>query len=230
MIITKLIAKPDTSGGGLIYDEHDNLTLSSNSLKVSPKNPFNDPNLYSIYKQENVREIITYTCKKNIEKDFTISSWVYITGAFMTYAFISTGHNLGADVNFCWQLVNTNGDGYSGIWSDRKWQILLNSIPLNKWVYITCINHNNNLTVYYDGKKQGSVNYNKSLEIDQGGNIFSINEDNVYERGIYGYIFDFFISDQAIWLKDFTPPIRPFDDDRSLYLDNDKNIWGCSKL
>ena len=100
---------------------------------------------------------------------------------------------------------------------------------LNKWVYVTCVNHNNNLTIYYDGKKQGTVAYNNNLGLDQGGYLFSIDMDNIYKRGIYGYIFDFFISNKAEWTSDFIPPIRPFDD-RSLYLDNDKNIWGCSKL
>ena len=225
MIITKLIAKPDTSGGGgLIYDEHDNMTLSKNSLKVSPKNPFNDPNLYSIYKQEDVPEWITYTCKKNVEKDFTISSWVYLTGGYYTYAFIIVG-----DYNLYWNLANNNPHSTSCIYFNDSIKLRLDSVPLNKWVYITCVNSNNQITVYYDGIKQGSVAYNKNLGLDQGGYLFSQNADGIYKRGIYGYIFDFFISDKAIWLKNFTPPIRPFDD-RSLYLDTDKNIWGCSKL
>lgn len=227
MIITKLIAKPDTSGGGgLIYDEHDNLTLSKNSLKVSPKNPFNDPNLYSIYKQEDLPEKIHFTYKEKITKDFTISSWVYLTGAYYTYVLLCLSTS-----NFIWTIAGEDkisGQSVPSIEFNGNYQLLLEPISLNKWVYITCVNHNNNLTVYYDGKKQGSVNYNKSLAIDQGGYIFSANYD-IYARGIYGYIFDFIISDQAIWLRDFTPPIRPFDD-RSLYLDTDKNIWGCSKL
>lgn len=213
-------------GGEVIYDEHDNLTLSKNSLKVSPKNPFNDPNLYSIYKQENIPEWITYTCKKNVEKDFTISSWVYITGAYYTYIFISVG----PDNNFQWQLIDNSNHGYSGIRFDGSFKIRLDSIPLNKWVYVTCVNHNNNLTVYYDGKKQGTVEYNKNLGLDQGGYLFSINADGYYERGIYGYIFDFFISDKAEWTSNFDPPNTPFKYNGNIYLDTDKNIWGCSKL
>ena len=226
MIITKLIAKPDTSGGGLIYDEHDNLTLSSNSLKVSPKNPINDPNLYSIYKQEDIPEWITYTCKKNVEKDFTISSWIYLTGAYYTYAFFTVGPNN----NFQWQLVNNSSHGTSGIYFYESYKIRLDSIPLNKWVYVTCVNYNNKLSVYYNGKKQGTIEYNKNLGLDQGGYLFSTNFDNVYKRGIYGYIFDFFISDKAEWTGNFISPNRPFEYGNHVYLDNDKNIWGCSKL
>ena len=225
MIITKLVAKPDTSGGGVIYDEHDNLTLSKNSLKVSPKNPFNDPNLYSIYKQEDVPEWITYTCKKNVEKDFTISSWIYLTGAYYTYAFIKVG-----DYNLYWNLANNDIHSDSCIYFDNNIQLRLDSVPLNKWVYITCVNHNNQITVYYDGRKQGSVAYNKNLGLDQGGYLFSQNADGIYKRGIYGYIFDFFINDKAEWTSNFIPPNKPFEDGDHIYLDTEKNIWGCSKL
>lgn len=213
-------------GGGVIYDERDNITLSKNSLKVSPKNPFNDPNLYSIYKQEDVLEWITYTCKKNVEKDFTISSWVYLTGAYYTYAFF-----IGKDYNnFYWGLADNSYHSDSCIYYDGAIQISLKSVPLNKWVYITCVNHNNQITVYYDGRKQGTVSYNKNLELDQGGYLFSQNADEIYERGIYGYIFDFFISDKAEWTSNFIPPNKPFEDGDHIYLDTDKNIWGCSKI
>lgn len=210
-------------GGGVIYDEHDNLILSKNSLKVSPKNPFNDPNLYSIYKVEDVPEWITYTCKKNVEKDFTISSWVYLTGAYYTYAFIIV-----KDCNnFYWNLANNSIHSNSCIYFDSGIQLKLKSVPLNKWVYITCVNHNNQITVYYDGRKQGTVSYNKNLGLDQGGYLFSQDADGIYKRGIYGYIFDFFISDKAEWTSNFTPPNTPFVDGDHIYLDTDENIWGC---
>ena len=171
-------------------------------------------------------ELIHFTCKEKITKNFTISSWVYLTGAYYTYVLLCLSAS-----NFIWNIAGEDknyGQSVPSIEFDSEYQLLLDPISLNKWVYVTCVNHNNNLTVYYDGKKQGTVNYNKSLAIDQGGCIFSADYD-IYNRGIYGYIFDFFISNQAIWLKDFTPPIRPFDD-RSLYLDTDKNIWGCRKI
>lgn len=101
---------------------------------------------------------------------------------------------------------------------------------MNKWVYVTCVNYNNKLSVYYNGKKQGTIEYNKNLGLDQGGYLFSTNFDNVYKRGIYGYIFDFFISDKAEWTGNFISPNRPFEYGNHVYLDNDKNIWGCSKL
>ena len=68
------------------------------------------------------------------------------------------------------------------------------------------------------------------MELDQGGYLFSQNADEIYERGIYGYIFDFFISDKAEWTSNFIPPNKPFEDGDHIYLDTDKNIWGCSKI
>ena len=41
---------------------------------------------------------------------------------------------------------------------------------------------------------------------------------------------DFFISDKAEWTGNFISPNRPFEYGNHVYLDNDKNIWGCSKL
>ena len=68
------------------------------------------------------------------------------------------------------------------------------------------------------------------MELDQGGYLFSQNADEIYECGIYGYIFDFFISDKAEWTSNFIPPNKPFEDGDHIYLDTDKNIWGCSKI
>ena len=215
-------------GGGLIYDEHDNLTLSSNSLKVSPKNPFNDPNLYSIYKQESVLEWITYTCKKNVEEDFTISSWVYLTGAYEKSPFFMT--NIHSSNDFYWTLDEDRF--YKTRILFNLTELLLDHVPLNKWVYITCVRSNNQITVYYNGRKQGSklLKYNSNLVLNKGGYLFSENYDGDSKCGIFGYIFDFFISDKAEWTGNFISPNRPFEYGNHVYLDNDKNIWGCSKL
>ena len=140
--------------------------------------------------------------------------------------------------DFIWELVN-NTDPYclSQIFFEdydytRAFRLELDSVPLNKWVYITCVNKNNQITVYYDGIKQGSIEYNKNLELNKGGYLFSAHPVSNKYFGIYGYIFDFFISDKAEWTSNFTPPNTPFEDSGRghIYLDNDKNIWGCSKL
>lgn len=103
----------------------------------------------------------------------------------------------------------------------------MDPVPLNKWVYITCVNKNDQITVYYDGIKQGSVMYNRNLGLDKGGYIFTLDVDGIIKRGLFGYIFDFFISNEAVWTSNFTPPTQPFSENGNIYLDNDKNIWGC---
>ena len=68
------------------------------------------------------------------------------------------------------------------------------------------------------------------MELDQGGYLFSYDNDGDLKDGLFGYIFDFFISDKAEWTGNFTPPNRPFEYGEHVYLDNDKNIWGYSNL
>lgn len=145
-----------------------------------------------------------------LDSDFTFEFFVYPTSALNNVWLVSrweTG-------NLAYQIY-TNGSGkiaYHFNKADGGNSVLATStttIPINVWTHIAIVKSGNNIKVYINGVLDGSSGSAAGSMLD-GTSRLIIGSWPTGGSGLVGYMDQFRLRKEAMYLADFTPPNAPF--------------------
>lgn len=160
--------------------------------------------------------------------DFTIDFWVNVHSNTSSGRFISTRANSDASdavefyittsLKICPQIgfmgsTNWGFDEGTGV----------GSISLGKWHHIAVVRHNDDFYFFVDGK----TIWNK---VHSGSLYVSSYSKNITLGGYYSQasvsLDEFRISNEALWISDFTPPTHEAPIGKYIYIDKNNTVMG----
>lgn len=144
--------------------------------------------------------------------DFTMSGWFYLTNIANDYRMIVANWDAGLTNGFNWYVNQTTGTLYTSMKVADSWQATLTTVgtvPLNTWIHIAYVKHNNTVKIYFNGiADANTVTWTSTPAYDGTTQYLGIN----YNSTGYSWMgnWDDFrvIPGRAVWTRNFTPPLR----------------------
>lgn len=137
-------------------------------------------------------------------QDFTVSFWAKPDKQTTTTPLIFG--NSGAGLKF--YLANSGASNRLSLYNGNT--VLINTgrtYTANVWVHYAIVRQDGIFTIYQDGRAIGSTSAFVNLNVDLSNFVIG-GIATVAASAYKGYLDDFIIYDQAIYVRDFTPPRR----------------------
>lgn len=161
------------------------------------------------------------TIDLSLDKSWTLDMWFFASSLRIQSPFSIASYSSPRKGIFI-----ENGDLYLGL-LNNSWAHFDLGLPVNRWIHFALVNNASTIYAFVDGTEK-IKRTNKDIVLHTTPEIL-IGTDRTITTLFNGLIDEFRISDEALWISDFTPPTHETSLSKYIYINKNNTVMGMKE-